>query len=174
MADRKNSFGRGKNETNIVWASAFQGDSRKTFTGPRRWGEGPKRRGTAKVIAHRRHSQAHPRISLWLMRATFLRSVVPAHAGTHNPGHSLLDEGDCRFAETKGRGVWVPACAGTTMNDGFTPLATLTAYRGAHAGYFAAAPITYGFSIAYIMLCVGVGTPSSRPSSATLPLRQGD
>src|ERR1700694_2357616 len=118
MADRKNSFGRGKNETNIVWASAFQGDSRKTFTGPRRWGEGPKRRGTAKVIAHRRHSQAHPRISLWLMRATFLRSVVPAHAGTHNPGHSLLDEGDCRFAKTKARGVWVPACAGTTMNDG--------------------------------------------------------
>ena len=34
-------------------------------------------------------------------------------------------------------------------------------------------PITYGFSIAYIMLCVGVGTPSSRPSSTTLPLSQG-
>ena len=30
-------------------------------------------------------------------------------------------------------------------------------------------PITYGFSIAYITLCVGIGTPSCLPSSATLP-----
>ena len=35
------------------------------------------------------------------------------------------------------------------------------------------APITYGFSIAYITLCVGVGTPSWRPSSATLPPSHG-
>src|SRR5262249_25793722 len=34
-------------------------------------------------------------------------------------------------------------------------------------------PITYGFSAAYMNACVGVGTPSWRPSSTTLPPSHG-
>jgi len=45
--------------------------------------------------------------------------VVPAHAGTHNPERSLLDQGNCPWAQTKGRGVWVPAFAGTTDERAF-------------------------------------------------------
>jgi hypothetical protein len=36
-------------------------------------------------------------------------NVVPAHAGTHNPGHLLLKEAvDCRVKHIRRR-VWVPA-----------------------------------------------------------------
>jgi hypothetical protein len=41
--------------------------------------------------------------------------VVPAKAGTHNPGVAALADG--RFNgifQTTGHGVWVPAFAGTT------------------------------------------------------------
>src|SRR4029453_13929152 len=41
--------------------------------------------------------------------------VVPANAGPHNPRHSLFSN-DINFsrANSRGRGVWVPAFAGTT------------------------------------------------------------
>jgi hypothetical protein len=41
-------------------------------------------------------------------------NVVPANAGTHNPGRSLLKKVFGYSAKTIAHGVWVPAFAGTT------------------------------------------------------------
>ena len=46
--------------------------------------------------------------------------VVPAKAGTHNPNSELMSQtltaiaGNLHRAHDDGRGVWVPAFAGTT------------------------------------------------------------
>jgi hypothetical protein len=40
--------------------------------------------------------------------------VVPANAGTHNHRVLLLQKPSTPSANMKGRGVWVPAFAGTT------------------------------------------------------------
>src|SRR6202000_3478628 len=42
--------------------------------------------------------------------------VVPANAGTHNPWRTCWCKTPTSLPKPKRRGVWVPACAGTTMN----------------------------------------------------------
>src|ERR1700686_4525483 len=42
-------------------------------------------------------------------------TVVPAKAGTHNPGGQLLCETSTTSRYTRDHAVWVPAFAGTTM-----------------------------------------------------------
>src|ERR1700733_1423691 len=42
-------------------------------------------------------------------------AVVPANAGTHNPGSLLWQKVSHSSASSMGRGVWVPAFAGTTV-----------------------------------------------------------
>jgi hypothetical protein len=46
-----------------------------------------------------------------------MTDVVPAKAGTHNPGHLLLQKVSHIGAQPRGRGVWVPAFAGTTPRE---------------------------------------------------------
>src|SRR5580704_12118039 len=45
-------------------------------------------------------------------------AVVPANAGTHNPGSLLWQKVSHSSASSMGRGVWVPAFAGTTNECG--------------------------------------------------------
>jgi hypothetical protein len=43
--------------------------------------------------------------------------VVPANAGTHNHRERVMRKSLNSVFQTKGRGVWVPAFAGTTLRD---------------------------------------------------------
>jgi hypothetical protein len=43
--------------------------------------------------------------------------VVPAHAGTHNHRAQLLKKVSASAFHQRGRGVWFPAFAGTTLID---------------------------------------------------------
>jgi len=66
------------------------------------------------------------------------KNVVPAQAGTHTPQQfGSIDEGKV-IHKQPAPGLWVPACAGTTLRGGMTPYALCAVVSPYSAGLLSA------------------------------------